>query len=149
MKRFIVLFSLIFLLSLTSLVAQEWDVYDWEISLEEARARAAAEDKEIMYFFAGSDWCGWCERLIDEVFSQELFRSFEESYVVPVLIDFPRQRELTEEVQARNARLSDEFEVEGYPTIVILSAEGETVFRTGYQRGGAAAYVNHLLPYVR
>ena len=149
MKRLILLSSLILFLSLSALAAEEWSVYDWEISLDEARARAAAEDKEIMYFFAGSDWCGWCERLVDEVFSQELFRSFEESHVVPVLIDFPRQRELSEDLRERNARLSDEFEVEGYPTIVILSAEGERIFRTGYQRGGAGAYVNHLLPHVR
>ncbi|MFW5812489.1 MAG: thioredoxin family protein [Alkalispirochaetaceae bacterium] len=149
MKRLIFCAAFAVLLSLSSVSAEEWEVYDWEISLEEARERAVAEDKEIMYYFAGSDWCGWCERLVGEVFSQELFRSFEERFVVPVLIDFPREREISEELQERNGGLSDEFEVEGYPTVVILSAEGEQVFRTGYRPGGAGAYVNHLLPYVR
>lgn len=150
MKRVILLALVTLLLLLTpQLFAEEWSVYDWEISMEEARERAADEDKELLYFFAGSDWCSWCERLIGEVFSQELFRSFESNYVVPVLIDFPRYREVPEELLDRNFALQEEFGVQAYPTIVVLTPEGEEKFRTGYQPGGAGPYVNHLLPHVR
>lgn len=151
MKRTLVsvFFVLLGLVAAGSIAAQEWSVYDWEIPLEEARERAAQEDKELLYFFAGSDWCSWCERLIGEVLQEELFRSFESSYIVPVLIDFPRYRAIPEELLARNFRLQEEFGVSGYPTVVILTPEGEELFRTGYLEGGAAPYVNHLLPYVR
>ena len=137
------------IVALPALFAQEWSVYDWEVPLSQAREEAAEEDKELLYFFAGSDWCSWCDRLITEVFSQELFRSFESSHVVPVLIDFPRQRELPPALQARNAALLEEFGVEGFPTIVILTPEGEEKFRTGYRPGGPSPYINHLLPHVR
>lgn len=143
------LLILLSLLLVPSISAQEWSVYDWEVSIEEARERAAAEEKELLYFFAGSDWCSWCERLIGEVFSRELFRSFESSYVVPVLIDFPRQRAISEELRRRNLELQEEFGIEAYPTVVILTPQGEEKFRTGYRQGGAGAYVNHLLPHVR
>jgi thioredoxin-related protein len=140
---------MLFFLLAPRLFAQEWSLYDWEISLEEAQARAVAEEKELLYFFSGSDWCGWCQRLIGEVFSQDLFRSFESNYVVPVLIDFPRHREISEELLERNFELQEEFGIQAYPTIVILTPEGEETFRTGYRPGGAGPYVNHLLPHVR
>jgi thioredoxin-related protein len=151
MKRetVIVLLILFSLVLIPAAAAQEWSVYDWEISIDEARERAVEENKELMYFFAGSDWCSWCERLIGEVFSQELFRSFESSYVVPVLIDFPRQRAIPEELLERNFDLQEEFGVQAYPTVVILTPQGEEKFRTGYRQGGAGPYVNHLLPHVR
>ncbi len=148
-KTVLVLLVLVSLVLIPSVAAQEWSVYDWEISIEEARERAAEENKELMYFFAGSDWCSWCERLIGEVFSQDLFRSFESSYVVSVLIDFPRQRAIPEELMERNFELQEEFGVQAYPTVVILTPQGEEKFRTGYQQGGAGQYVNHLLPHVR
>lgn len=145
---FLILAVLLFLLA-PAVFAQEWSVYNWEISVEEAQERAAAEDKELLYFFAGSDWCSWCERLIGEVFSEELFRSFESNYVVPILIDFPRYREIPQDLLNRNFQLQEEFGIQAYPTVIVLTPEGEEKFRTGYRPGGAAPYVNHLLPYVR
>ena len=149
-SRRLVLFALFFgFVALVSAPAQDWSVYDWEIPISEAQERAEEENKELLYFFAGSDWCSWCDRLINEVFSQELFRSFESSYVVPVLIDFPRQRELSPALQQRNAALMEEFGVEGFPTVVILTPGGKEIFRTGYRPGGPSPYINHLLPHVR
>ena len=144
------LFTLILLFGITLTIgAQEWDLYDWEVSLEEAQAEAQREDKELFYYFAGSDWCGWCMRFKEEILSKEMFLSFASNYVVPVILDFPRERELSEQMQRRNRELREEFQVEGFPTVVILSPDGEEKFRTGYRRGGVGAYVDHLLPHVR
>ena len=40
--------------------------------------------------------------------------------------------------------LAKKFGIRGFPTIVIVNAEGKEIARTGYQRGGAKNYVDHL-----
>jgi len=40
--------------------------------------------------------------------------------------------------------LSKKFGVQGYPTVLLLDADGNKIGETGYQEGGAAKYVEHL-----
>jgi len=40
----------------------------WYTDINEASAIAKKENKPMMLFFTGSDWCGWCVRLQNEVF---------------------------------------------------------------------------------
>jgi len=41
----------------------------WLTDLDAAKKQAAAEKKDILIDFTGSDWCGWCIKLDKEVFS--------------------------------------------------------------------------------
>lgn len=94
--------------------------------------------------FSGSDWCGWCIKLEAEVFSQPEFKQYAQKNLVCVLVDFPNEKYQSEELKARNRRLSEQYAVEGYPTVLILSPGGKLVVTTGYQAGGALIYVNYL-----
>ena len=94
--------------------------------------------------FSGSDWCGWCIKLDREVFSQKEFQDYAKDSLVLVLVDFPRQKKLPAKTVKQNEGLSQKYGIRGYPTIVILGPDGKLVGQTGYQPGGAAAYVTHL-----
>jgi len=120
------------------------DIYEWETDLEAAQQQAAEEDKYVFLYFAGSDWCGWCQRFKQEILDTRPFNEYSEANLVPVLIDFPRQREQSAEQEAYNRRLFEQYGVEGFPTVFLLSPGGETVLRTGYRQGGPANYVSHL-----
>lgn len=111
-----------------------------------AAAQAAAKEKNvpILVDFSGSDWCGWCIRLDEEVFSQPEFKSYAADNLVLFMADFPRKKKLDEATVKQNTELRDKFQVRGYPTVVLLDAGGNELARTGYQKGGAAAYVEHL-----
>ncbi len=137
------------LLAAASPVARAADIYSWETDLDTALARAAAENRVVFAYFAGSDWCGWCMRLKDEVLDSDLFRDFSRRFVVPVLIDFPRELPQSEALAAANQRHAEHYRVEGFPTVLLLSPDGTVVYRTGYVAGGAGNYVSNLLPYVR
>ena len=128
---------------------QDWSIYTWETSLEQALAQAAREDKQVLVFFAGSDWCSWCDRLMVEVIETDRFQSFLDTYVVPVLIDFPRNIPISAEQQEYNRELAVRFAVSGYPTVFILDSSGGMRLRTGYRQGGADSYITHLLPALR
>jgi protein disulfide-isomerase len=95
---------------------------NWLTDFTKAQAEAKAGDKLLLLDFTGSDWCGWCRRLQAEVFSQPEFEEYAKKHLVLMAVDFPRAKPLTAEVRKQNATLAQKFEIEGFPTIVILTA---------------------------
>ncbi|MBL7115166.1 MAG: thioredoxin family protein, partial [Kiritimatiellae bacterium] len=83
-----VLFAMVFLASVSSGASL------WETDFEDASATAKASNRYIMLDFSGSDWCGWCVRLDNEVFSRKAFKNYAKDNLVCVLIDFPRGKQL-------------------------------------------------------
>ena len=116
----------------------------WLTDFEAAREKAAEEEKPMLLDFNGSDWCGWCIKLKKEVFSQEAFQSYADEELILVDLDFPRNKPQSDELKAQNAALAEKYGVRGFPTIILLSPEGEIIAKTGYRPGGAEAYVEHL-----
>ena len=120
------------------------DVFKWETDLEVAKKRAKDENKQILADFTGSDWCGWCIKLKKEVFDQPEFQEYAKKHLIMLELDFPRKKELPAKEKEQNDKLSEEFKVEGFPTILLLNARGKELGRTGYQEGGPVKYVEHL-----
>ena len=117
----------------------------WLHDYEAAKKQAKEEGKPIFINFTGTDWCGWCIRLEKEVFSQEEFKKYAAESLVLVEVDFPKKKEQSAELRAQNDALDKQFEIQGYPTLFLLDAEGKKLSEdVGYREGGAAAYVVHL-----
>lgn len=116
----------------------------WVTSLVDAKAEAAKRKVPILADFSGSDWCGWCIKLDKEVFSTDLFKAYAAENLVLLLVDFPRRLPQTEELKKQNNDLVEKFGIEGFPTILLLDAEGKLLGRTSYLPGGAENYVTHL-----
>jgi len=116
----------------------------WTEDFTAAKADAAASGRDLLMDFTGSDWCGWCIRLREEVFDTEAFKAVAPDNFVLVELDFPRSVPQTDKVKAQNAALSQKFGIQGYPTIILADAAGRPYAQTGYQAGGAEAYLAHL-----
>jgi len=132
------------LISIVMLYCTRVEATDWETDFKKASSAAKASGKYIMLDFSGSDWCGWCIKLEKEVFSQGAFKYFAEKELVCVLVDFPRKKKQTGEQKQQNRDLATKYGIRGYPTIIILSPDGEPVGQTGYLQGGSKNYVQHL-----
>jgi S1-C subfamily serine protease/thioredoxin-related protein len=119
---------------------------DWLQDLEQAKQQAHAQDKDIFITFNGSDWCGWCIRLMYEVFFQQDFRDRIEQDFVLVQIDSPRNAEARGKVQnpARNNSIIERFGVRGYPTIVLADSQGQPYAQTGYVEGGVGPFLQAI-----
>ena len=98
----------------------------WLTDFEAAKKQAAAENKPILMFFTGSDWCIWCQRLHEGVLDKPEFADFSRKLVL-VELDFPQQKQLPAELKKQNAELAEKFKVDGYPCTVVLNPDGETV----------------------
>lgn len=118
----------------------------WVEDFDEAVKLAKAEKKDLLVDFTGSDWCGWCIRLHEEVFQHESFYSEAEKNFVLVALDFPRDQAIKDKVPnpKRNAELQELYGIQGFPTVLLITADGDVFGRTGYQEGGPEKYVAHL-----
>jgi len=116
----------------------------WTTYSQAALDKANAENKNILLDFTGSDWCGWCVRLDKEVFEQPEFIDYAKESLICIKVDFPRRKQIDPEQAKVNKELSKKMGVRGYPTILILNPDGKVVGKTGYKRGGAVPYVDHI-----
>ncbi len=121
----------------------------WHTDLNKAIEIAYKEDKKVMLFFTGSDWCGWCKRLQKEVFNTNDFEKWSND-VVLVELDFPRRTPQDQDIRNQNLYLQSIFKVRGYPTVHFVKPEkkddGKTNLQslgsTGYVKGGASAWLD-------
>ena len=116
----------------------------WLTRFEDAQKTAEKEKKAILVNFTGSDWCPWCVRLHNEVLKQQPFLDFAEKNLVLLIVDFPRRKPQTKEQKQENQALAEKYGIRGFPTILLLNPDGSVIARTGYRRGGAESYVQHL-----
>jgi len=124
------------------------DSLNWKTDLNEALAKAKKENKTILVNFTGSDWCVWCKKLSDEVFSKSEFEDFADKNLVLVKIDFPKDIEQSNETKYYNQQLADLYGVEGFPTIILLDKNGKGLLKTGYVQGGVENYIQQLKQYM-
>jgi thioredoxin-related protein len=117
----------------------------WLTDIDAAKKSAGESKKDLLIDFTGSDWCGWCIKLNDQVFKHDAFKAGVKDSFVLVEIDFPRDKgKLPEDARKRNTELGEKYAVQGYPTILLCDAEGKPYASTGYQEGGPEKYVAHL-----
>lgn len=122
----------------------------WMTNMSEAIQKSKETGKPIMLFFTGSDWCGWCKRLQNEVFFTKDFISWVEANVIPVEVDFPRTVAQEQSLKEQNAFLQQLFKISGYPTVVFVNAGDPDASnninltelgRTGYMAGGPSTWI--------
>jgi len=116
----------------------------WLTNLEQAEKIAQEKNVPILVNFTGSDWCSWCKRLRDEVFDLKEFKDYAKDHLVLLKLDFPRNKKQSDEVKNYNRKLMNKYGVRGFPTILILDADGKVLSQLGYQPGGPKAFINTL-----
>ncbi len=121
---------------------------NWMTNYQEALAKAKAEKKPLLLFFTGSDWCGWCHKLENEVLDTMDFSDAAAGKFVFVLVDFPMKSAIDSKIASQNKELQKKYDVKGFPTIILLDDSENQIGTTGYRPGGAKAYLDHLMKMV-
>lgn len=116
----------------------------WLTDAAKAQAQAKADKKLVLLDFTGSDWCGWCIRLNKEIFSKPEFAEYAKKNLVLVEVDFPRKKQLTADQKKANGALAAKYQIEGYPTLIILDGNGRKVGKLGYMAGGPKPFIAEL-----
>jgi thioredoxin-related protein len=117
----------------------------WITDYKKAQDEAKASHKLVLVEFTGSDWCGYCFQLDRAIFSQPQFKDYANKNLVLVEIDFPRRKAQSAETKKQNAELAERYQIDGFPTLVVLNGEGKAVWRyAGLYTNGLAAFLAEL-----
>lgn len=119
----------------------------WELNIDEAQQRAQDEQKKVLIYFSGSDWCRPCIQLKSEILESEVFQEYAQEELVMVLADFPKRKKnrLSAEQNLHNEKLAEQYNLQGYfPLLVILDAEGNIKGQMGFESIGPQEYVNRI-----
>jgi len=123
---------------------------EWGQDLPTALNQARTEQKNVLLDFTGSDWCPWCIKFDNEVLKQSDFLDYAGKNLILVRLDFPRRSQLSPDLKAANEELSKRFQVSGFPTFILLNADGRELGRqVGYLEGGPASFLSELDSYSR
>jgi thioredoxin-related protein len=118
---------------------------DWLHDYPKAQEEAKTNHKLLFLNFTGSDWCGWCIKFDKEVLSQPQFKNYAHDNLVLLELDFPRRKSQAVEEKKQNVQLAQQYEVLGFPTIVVLNGNGQKVWQfDGYFPGGPEAFIEQL-----
>lgn len=119
---------IVILLSISLLAfAQE---LNWYENYDQALKEAKSKKIPVLINFTGSDWCIWCKRLDKEVFSTKEFNTYAKKNLVLLKIDTPKNIKQSDELKKANRALVEKFEIQGFPTIVLINADGKEINRT-------------------
>jgi thioredoxin-related protein len=140
MLKFVSLFALLAVASVFNAQAEDL----WTEDFAAAQAKAEKEGKDLLVDFTGADWCHWCVKLKEEVFDKQAFKDAAPKSFILVEADYPQTKEQPEAIKKQNAMLQEKYEIQGYPSILLMNAKGEVYARTGYQAGGPEKYLEHL-----
>lgn len=102
----------------------------WEPNFEQAKKTAKEKNELILLNFSGSDWCGPCIRMHQEIFGDATFLKMAEQNLVMVNADFPRNKknQLSAAIKKQNEALADQFNPSGkFPFTVLITADGKIV----------------------
>jgi len=117
----------------------------WLNDYKKAQQEARASNKFLLLDFTGSDWCGWCKKFDKEILSQSQFQDYARENLVLVELDFPRTKPQSPELRRQNQELANQYQVQGFPTIVVLNGDGQKLWQyDGYFPDGPAAFIAQL-----
>ncbi|MBL4848642.1 MAG: thioredoxin family protein [Planctomycetes bacterium] len=113
----------------------------WQTNYDAAVALSRKTGKPILADFTGSDWCGWCIRLKKEVFNTSEFKAWAKENVILLEVDFPSRAPQSDALKKQNKALAEKYSIEGFPTVLMLDADGTLIGTTGYVKGGPKAWI--------
>ncbi len=118
----------VFALSATALVSHAFaePLKGWSDDLDKALEQAKAEHKAVLVEFTGSDWCPPCKMMRAGVFSKSEFVNAASKKYILVEIDMPKGDQT---VAKKNQPTIEKYKIDGFPTVILLSAEGKEFSR--------------------
>lgn len=120
MKKIIAIFLLICSIGF----AQETETFAKKLE------SAKTENKNMLLYFSGSDWCAPCVKFKKLIVNTPEFQAFATENLVIYNADFPRlsKNKLAKEIVKENENLADIYNPTGiFPLILLLDTDGKII----------------------
>ena len=123
----------------------------WHTDVNKAINISVQTGKPLFLFFTGKTWCGWCKKLVREVFVKPEFSAWATKNLVLVELDFPRggsKNKVYNQLQQDCIKIN-KLQRFGYPTGWFanpLKENGKITLNSlgtmGYVAGGPKAWID-------
>ena len=100
----------------------------WALDIEDAKAQAAREKKDLFIYFSGSDWCPWCVLFHRTILSRPAFITEVPKHFVMVQLDSPMTKPKPTNF-AQIETLSQRWQIDAIPTVILADAQGKPFAR--------------------
>jgi|AVFP01.1.fsa_nt_gi thioredoxin-related protein len=150
MNKMVLMFGL--LLYAIPGVANGQTMDNWHSNFADAQELAQKNNKHLLLYFSGSDWCRPCMKLSKDVIETSDFQTFISNKVIAIQLDFPAQEknQLSADQLAHNEALAEKYNDKGsFPLLVVLDANGKKIGQiSGYQNEGSEKILALLEGYI-
>ena len=118
---------------------------NWIATYDEALEISKKENKPILLYFTGSDWCGPCKVLDKELFHTEKFKELSDKNLVLLEVDIPRKHDLlSPDKISENLYLKEKYRVNSFPTLLFVNHKGKKISeKSGY------VITEYYFPYIQ
>jgi protein disulfide-isomerase len=141
---FILLTALAFCWLSSAQAATATSQIHWHENYADAAKLSASTGKPIFLLFTGSDWCTYCIKLENEVFATPEFSQDLANRLIFVKLDYPPKASVPPQIKEQNEALKRKFNIQGFPTVILLDSKGGQIGVTGYKTGGGKSYADHI-----
>jgi len=93
---------------------------EWVSSYRSAKKQAVAQNKKILIFFSGSDWCESGHVLSRDLFGTRSFQQLASKKYILYNADFPKYTKLGQEQEDTNKRLASRYGIHRFPALVVV-----------------------------
>ena len=113
--------------------APEGPKLEWTESFVQATRVARSEDKIILAYFGGSDWCEWMQEARQGGAADADVRGMGEARTSsPLMVDFPSpDKRQSRAIAKQNEILAATYNIAKVPTLLFLDNDGEVIDRVG------------------
>ena len=115
------------------------DVSD-DTNFPRSAALAKRTNRPLLLAFIGTDWSISSLKLDREVFDQAEFADDSKYKFLLCKLQFYQTQERSPETIRQNEELARQYNVQEFPTVVVLSPDGREIGRLGYIPGGVKAF---------
>ena len=101
---------------------------DWVATYKEALKKSKKENKPVLMYFTGSDWCGPCKILDKDLFHTEKFKALADKDLVLLEVDIPRRTDIiSADKMNENLYLQSKYKVRAFPTLMMVNHRGKKI----------------------
>lgn len=121
---------------------------NWITDFNLAKTISAQTDRYMFLTFTSMDGGEWSKRMDDEIFKSPIFLEYAHKNLVLVRLDFPKATTQPAALVAQNKMLQESYNIEGYPTVIVVNPKGQELVRSKYLGGGPEFFMKQMKPII-
>jgi thioredoxin-related protein len=117
---------------------------NWITDYNDARTIAAQHDRYVFLAFVSMDGGPFSKIMDDEIFKSQEFLDYAHKNLVLLRLDYPTAATQPVALATQNKMLAENFNVPGFPYVVVVNPLGQKLLQSKYLKGGPQVFMKQM-----